>query len=115
MAHNITKHSAKLNDEFDAMFCINEVEYDGFLFYYGTGIVTQDFHIWFGEQVKRAATDKDFDFEGRIKVTLDDGRIGRALISHVSQHDPEFGSKIVFVFQGGIMKPLKEESNEQAN
>jgi hypothetical protein len=93
-----------LNDEFNAMLCINETEYDGFKFYFGTGIVTQEFHRWFGGQILRANKDEDFDFEGRVKVSFEDGRVGRALISHVGNHDPEAGSKIAFVFQGGLVQ-----------
>ncbi len=97
------KCSARINGQFDAMLYIVEAPHDGAKFYFGTGLVTTDFHRWFGEQVNHANATED-SFEGRVGVELEDGRIGRALISQVKRLDDEdSGSKIAFVFQGGLV------------
>ncbi len=101
------KCAARINGQFDALLYLAEVCHDGQKFHFGTGLVTTDFHRWFGEQIKRADATDD-SFEGRVRVDFEDGRIGRALISHVGRCD-EAGSKIVFVFQGGLVTKCNHE------
>ena len=106
------KCAARINDQFDALLYIVEFPHDGTKFYFGTGLVTTDFHRWFGEQIKIADV-RDESFEGRVRVDFEDGRVGRALISQVGSCD-EAGSKISFVFQGGLITKhqIEEAPNE---
>lgn len=101
------KYSGRINGEFDALFYIVNVQHDSFNFYFGTGLVTTDFHRWFAEQVQKANSNADDGFDGRVCIELEDGRVGRALINNVGRCE-EAGSKIAFVFQGGLVSRQKE-------
>lgn len=108
---NRQKLNAKINGKFDALMYLVEFPHDGQKFFFGTGLVTTDFHKWFGEQVTNSKEDNEF--EGRVFVEFEDNRVGRALISHVERCD-EAGSKIAFVFQGGlVLKPTPNEANNE--
>jgi len=104
------KYSARINDQFDALLYVVEAQHDEQKFYFGTGLVTTDFHRWFAEQIKRAQVTNE-SFDGRVRVDLEDGRFGRALISHVGSCD-DAGSKIAFVFHGGLMTKCNHEKEE---
>lgn len=105
-----TKYAARINGEFDALLYIVSVVHDGFTFYFGTGLVTTDFHRWFTEAIIKANA-QDEGFEGRVCISLEDGRIGRALISHVGRCE-EAGSKISFVIQGGLVSKQNQENTK---
>lgn len=97
------KHSARINDQFDATIFLAEAEHDGERFFFGTGLVTSDFHRWFGHQIQCALAQNE-NFDGCIFVEIEDGRIGRALISHLENFE-DAGSKMSFIFHGDLAKP----------
>lgn len=101
------KFSARINDQFDAIIFLAEVKHDGETFYFGTGLVTSDFHRWFGHQIQCAQA-KNEHFDGCVYVELEDGRVGRALLSHLENFE-DAGSKIAFVFHGNLVPTCEKE------
>lgn len=104
------KYGGIINGKYDATLAIVESEHDGEKFYFGTGIVVSEFQHWFSEQVAEA-NEKNEKFEGRVLVELEDGRIGRALINSIIFKGHDTGTKISFVFHGGIN--IKKGSHAQ--
>jgi hypothetical protein len=107
------KCAARINDQFDALLYMAEAHHDGEKFYFGTGLVTTDFHRWFGEQI-RHAQNTDEGFDGKVRVDFEDGRLGRAMIRYVGKCD-EAGSRISFVFHGDLVKKCTHKQEESTH
>lgn len=105
------KISARINDQFDAIVYLAEVEHDGEVFSFGTGLVTSDFHYWFGLQIQEAHA-KNENFDGGVFMEFEDGRVGRALLSHLKNCE-EAGSKIAFTFNGKLIPLIKGSTYEE--